>query len=146
MKRTFCIFLFLTISMAVNASEISGYKPGKVAYDVSSADASDINNILDRISLLQKIYGSDPFESSIVIIIHEGAIPLFSTSKNTKYREIIERAKSLTHAEVIQFRVCQASAKMQGLGKKDFHDFIQLVPMADAELVKLQHAGYAYLH
>ena len=132
--------------MTINANEQTGYKPDKVAYDVSSQNASDINNILDRVGLLQKIYGSDPFESSIVIVIHEGAIPLFSKSKNRKFRKILERAKSLTHAEVIQFRVCQASAKMQGLGKKDFDNFIQLVPMADAELIKLQQAGYAYLH
>jgi len=48
--------------------------------------------------------------------------------------------------EVIQFRLCQASAKMQGYSRRDFEDFIKLVPMADAEIVRLQHGGYAYLH
>jgi intracellular sulfur oxidation DsrE/DsrF family protein len=35
---------------------------------------------------------------------------------------------------------------MQGYGRGDFEGFIELVPMADAEIVRLQSDGYAYLH
>jgi len=62
------------------ATEPVGYAPAKVVYDVSSADPSRFMQILDRVSLLQTLYGSDPFAASIVIVIHEGAIPLVAKS------------------------------------------------------------------
>jgi intracellular sulfur oxidation DsrE/DsrF family protein len=54
-------------------------------------------------------------------------------------------AASLIASEVIQFRMCGASAKIQGYTAKDIHGFVTLVPMADAEIVRLQADGYAYM-
>lgn len=139
--------LMLAVAAAPSmATEPAGYAPAKVVYDVSSADASKFMQILDRVSLLQTLYGSDPFAASIVIVIHEGAIPLLAMGTRKHHSNLASRARDLAMGEVIQFRLCQASAKMQGYGRGDFEDFIKLVPMADAEIVRLQHDGYAYLH
>lgn len=120
------------------------YAPSKVVYDVSSSDTSELSHILDRASLLQKIYHNDSFDASIILVVHEGAIPLFV--KNNKIQhELMQRVKSLTLGEIIQIRVCEASANMQGFYKDDFDSFIQIVPMADAEIIELQNNGYAYL-
>lgn len=118
------------------------YKPEKVIYDVSSSHEKELAHIMDRASLLQNMYGSDPFEASIIIVIHAGAIPLFAKAIQN---ELMRRANSLTMGDIIQFRLCSASARLQGYGNNDFHDFVTLVPMADAEIIQLQHQGYAYL-
>lgn len=146
MKRlqTLTVIFISLWSIALHSTEMQ-YKPARVVYDVSSHHAEELKNILDRASFLQRVYGNDPFESSIVIIIHEHAIPFFTNGKKNINKEFNDRASSLTAGEIIQFRVCQASAKMQGFTGKDFDDYIKLVPMADAEIVKLQNAGYAYL-
>lgn len=144
--RTLILTLLLSLSVSHNSlAQQYPYKPDKVVYDVSSANTRELNHLLDRMSMLQKVYGNDSFESSIIIVLHEGAIPLFASSGKNSNPELIRRAHSLTMGDVIKFRLCSASAKIQGFSKKHFHDFITLVPMADAEIVQLQRQGYAYL-
>lgn len=138
-----CFTFFVVIA---NAAGRENYAPAKVVYDVSSPDPKAMGHILDRVSMLQNIYQNDPFEASIVLVIHEGAIPLFGNKDKNRYLDLMLRARSLSLGEIIDFRVCQASAKMQGYKKSDIQDFVSMVPMADAEIVQLQHQGYAYLH
>ena len=144
--RHVVLALLLVVAAPVTASGADAYAPAKVVYDVSSPDPNHLKNILDRVSLLQNLYGSDPFSASIVVVLHEGVIPLFAKGQSRYQKELAQRAQSLVMGEIIQFRLCQASARMQGFERKDFAHFIQHVPMADAEIVKLQHQGYAYIH
>lgn len=121
------------------------YAPGKVVYDLSDAAPEMLGHMLDRASLLQNIYGNDPFEASIIFVIHEGAIPLFAAKAPNTGSDLMRRAASLALGEIIEFRLCRASARMQGFSGDDFPDFVTMVPMADAEIVQLQQEGYAYL-
>lgn len=50
----------------------------------------------------------------------------------------MQRAQSLTAGDVVECRMCQAAARMQGLEPKNIHDFVKMVPMADAEIACLQ--------
>lgn len=38
-----------------------------------------------------------------------------------------------------------ATAKGHGFEPADIHGFVTMVPMADAEIIRLQQAGYAYM-
>ena len=143
--KVILLTLLYMISCMAWANDKSGYLPARVVYDLASRHTEEITNILDRASMLQNVYSNDPFESSIIIVIHEQAIPFFVSDKKSKHRAIEQRAASLVTAEIIQFRICRASAKMQGLTAKDFNSYIKLVPMADAEIIRLQNEGYAYL-
>lgn len=135
------VFVFLPVSITV----ASGYQPSKVVYDVSSPRLSSLDNIISRVGLLQKVYNNDSFEASIVVVVHEGAIPLFKTGGNLDQSALMDRARSLTLGEIVQFKICEASARMQKIKLSDLEDFVTMVPMADAELIKLQQLGYAYL-
>ncbi|MBE0549399.1 MAG: DsrE family protein [Rubrivivax sp.] len=121
------------------------YAPARVLYDIDRGGAAALGNILDRISLLDKLYAADPFEASIVVVIHGDAIPLFGTRDFAQYRDLMVRAQSLTHAGTIEFRMCRAAAGVRGYRPADIHGFVQMVPMADAEIVRLQKQGYAYM-
>lgn len=137
--------LWYGFSPAAFAADETAYAPAKAVYDVSTSDAAELGRILDRASLLQTLYGVDPFEAAIVIVVHEGAIPLFAKSAPDQAHDLMLRASSLAMGEVIHFRLCSASARMQGYSSEDFHEFMKMVPMADAEIVRLQNEGYAYL-
>jgi len=138
--------LLTLVALPALAAERQEYAPAKVVYDVSSADPQRLKNILDRVSLLQTMYAGDPFTASIVIVLHEGVLPLFAKSNAKRQGELVSRARDLAAGEIIRFRLCEASAKMQGFARNDFDDYIELVPMADAEIIRLQHDGYAYLN
>ncbi|VAW61165.1 hypothetical protein MNBD_GAMMA08-3155 [hydrothermal vent metagenome] len=122
------------------------YKPQKILYDLSSGDENYFDNILDRVSYLFKLYNSDVFESSIVVIVHGDAIPFFAIDKFTQFKQRMIRAQSLTVGSTIEFRMCEAAAKVLNYAPKDIHGFVKMVPMADAEIVRLQNEeGYAYM-
>jgi len=139
------VLLLTLISATAIAENKTVYRPAKVVYDISYADPKVFEHMLDRASLLQNIYQNDSFEASIVFVVHEGAIPLFGKGDRNKHPELMKRARSLSMGEIIQFRICKASASMQGFKKSDLQEFAFLVPMADAEMVRLQQEGYAYL-
>lgn len=122
------------------------YQPQKVLYDFYSGNEQELVSILDRVSYLATLYGSDPFDMSVVVIVHGNAIPFFSVDRFDRYRDIITRAQSLTVGSPVEFRMCQAAARIQGLGPEDIHGFVKMVPMADAEIIRLQNEeGYAYM-
>ncbi len=122
------------------------YKPYKLLYDLTTNDPQELDNILDRASYLFKLYESEMFDSSIIIVIHGDAIPFFAIEKFSKYKERMYRANSLTIGTTIEFRMCKAAANVMKYTSEDIHGFVKMVPMADAEIVRLQvEEGYAYM-
>ena len=58
----------------------------------------------------------------------------------------MRRAQSLTIAGPVEFRMCRVAAQGHGLEPGEIHGFVKVVPMADAELVRLQQEeGYVYM-
>jgi hypothetical protein len=71
---------------------------------------------------------------------------LFAIENHAQHRELMRRAHSLTLAGPIEFRMCRVAASGHGLEPGDIHGFVKIVPMADAEIVRLQREeGYAYM-
>jgi intracellular sulfur oxidation DsrE/DsrF family protein len=124
----------------------ASYAPQKVVYDVAVPGRAAVEGVLDRVSYLNNLYGADPFKASIVVVLHGGEIPLFAIANLDDNEELIRRARSLTVAGPIEFRMCMQAAEAHGFAPEDIHGFVQMVPMADAELIELQQEeGYAYM-
>ena len=122
------------------------YKPQKVVYDVTTGDLKELAHVLDRASHLSKITGADPFEQSIVLVLHGASIPLFAIKNTAEYETMQNRAQSLVDSEAISIRMCELSAEGQGFFPKDIHGFVKMVPMGDAEIIQLQYEeGHAYM-
>lgn len=122
------------------------YAPQKVVYDVAAGNIETFTRVLDRVSYLNNIYQANPFDASIVLVLHGDEIPFFAIKNQGRYHELMQRAQSLTLAGPIEFRMCQVAAKGHGLEPEDIQGFVQVVPMADAEIVRLQQeGGYAYM-
>ena len=122
------------------------YQPSKVLYDLTSGHEEDIVSVLDRIGYLNKLYGSDTFDGSIIVIVHGGAIPYFAIDKLQENQALMARAQSLTIGTSIEFRMCRVAAKLMKYAPEDIHGFVKMVPMADAEITRLQNIGYAYMN
>jgi intracellular sulfur oxidation DsrE/DsrF family protein len=126
--------------------EAIDYRPQKVVYDVSVGSVEAFSRVLDRVSYLNNVYGADPFEASIVLVLHGDEIPFFAVKNLDRYRELMQRAQSLTLAGPIEFRMCRVAARGHGLEPQDIDGFVKVVPMADAEIVRLQQEqGYVYM-
>lgn len=121
------------------------YAKQKVVYDVTAGSEDRVRSVISRAMLLADLNGSDPFDSKVVIVLHGNEIPFFAIRNFPKYRELMQRAQGATLSGIIEFRMCRLAAEMHGLQPGDIHGFITLVPMADAEIVRLQQEGYAYM-
>lgn len=141
--KVYLLVCVVTLTPVIAIAQ-SNYAPSKVVYDVDSSSETELTHIIDRAAFLQNIYQNDSFDASIILVIHGGAIPLVAKN-NKNHHELMERLKSLILGEIIQFRLCEASANVQGFKKDDFDNVIQMVPMADAEIIALQNNGYAYM-
>jgi len=122
------------------------YSPQKVVYDVTTGNLSELEHVLDRVSHLSKITGADPFEQSIVVVLHGSSIKFFAIENYKKYTRMLMRAQSLTVGDVISIKMCQLAAEGQGYQAEDIHGFVELVPMGDAEIIRLQYEeNHAYM-
>ena len=121
------------------------YKAAKVVYDIAVSSPQALEALLDRISGLDAEYSHDPFEAAIVAVLHGPELAFFDTRNFSAYEALVRRAQSLSVGTAIRFRACQRSARNQGIAPENLHGFLELVPMGDAEIVKLQQQGYAYI-
>ena len=123
-----------------------GYKPQKVVYDVNVKTLRALSGVLDRASFLSKITGADPFDSSIVLVLHGPEIPFFARKNYSKYKDLMQRAQSLVESEVIKIKMCQLAAEGHGFKPEQIHGFVEMVPMGDAEIIRLQNEEqHAYM-
>ena len=121
------------------ASEINQvYSKQKAVFDTAAGTLKELTSVLDRASYMSNLNGGDSFYTKIVIVLHGDAIPFFASKNFAKYKDLMVRAQSLSTGDVIEFRMCRASAMLKGLKAKEIHGFIKMVPMADAEIVRLQ--------
>jgi intracellular sulfur oxidation DsrE/DsrF family protein len=122
------------------------YKPQKVVYDVSVASVKAVTSVLDRASYLSRITGADPFDSSIVLVLHGHEINYFARKNYARYKDLMRRVQSLVEGEVLKVRMCEIAAQAHGYEAEDIHGFIEMVPMGDAEIIRLQNEeAHAYM-
>ena len=141
------VFAEETVAPWGSATEIDqAYSKQKVVYDTAADSVKGMASVLDRVSYLNKLNGGDSFDTKIVIVLHGDAVNFFASKNYAKYKELMVRAQSLTAGDVIEFRMCKASALLKGLSAKDIHGFVKMVPMADAEIARLQQEEkFAYM-
>jgi intracellular sulfur oxidation DsrE/DsrF family protein len=156
MKRVLPLIVMFLSSFTAGAAEQApwgraqaqeyDYQPQKVVFDVAVSSPARLSRILDRASYLSKLYNADMFDASIVLVLHGNEIPFFAIKNYLKHKELMERAQSLTLNNVIEFRMCKIAAAGHGFKPEEIHGFVKIVPMADAEIVRLQREeNYAYM-
>ena len=125
----------------------TAYAPQRVVYDVSVRSPAELDRVLDRVSGLQNVYHADPLDASIVVVLHGDEMDYFDARRFSQYEALMRRAQSLTVGGVIEFRMCSLAAAGRGLKAENVHGFVQMIPMGDAEIVRLQQEeSYAYMH
>jgi uncharacterized protein len=122
------------------------YKPQKVVYDVAVDSVKKLTSVLDRASYLSKITGADPFDSSIVLVLHGNEINFFAIKNYQKHKALMQRAQSLVQGEVLKIRMCRIAAQGHGYEAEDIQGFVEMIPMGDAEIIRLQNEeNHAYM-
>ena len=145
--------VFSTQLLADNPSPWGGasltttqYPPQKVVYDVHVETVAKVESVLDRASHLSKITGADPFDQSIVLVLHGPELNFFAIKNFSKYKKLMQRAQSLVESEALKIKMCKIAAESQGYQPIDIHGFVEMIPMGDAEIIRLQfEEHHAYM-
>lgn len=117
-----------------------------MVYDVQLHTVEQLESVLDRASYLSTITGVDPFDQSIVLVLHGQELNFFAIKNYNKHKELMHRAQSLVESEALSIKMCKIAAQAQGFAAKDIHGFIEMVPMGDAEIIRLQYEeAHAYM-
>ena len=155
-------FLIISMNLLINTAVIADnannapwgsakvtpteYKPQKVVYDVHVKTVEAVESVLDRASYLSTITGADPFDQSIVLVLHGKELSFFAINNYEKYQDLMKRAQSLVESEALTIRMCKIAAHSQGFSPEDIHGFVEMIPMGDAEIIRLQYEeGHAYM-
>lgn len=127
-------------------AEAIDYSGQKVVFDVAVDSVDRMDAVLNRASFMSQLNGADPFDTSIVLVLHGSEIPFFAVENFEKHEELVRRAQDLTLNGVIEFRMCREAAGFHDYDPDDIHGFVTLVPMAESEIVRLQQEeDHAYL-
>lgn len=121
------------------------YSDQRVVFDVAVDSVERMHAVLDRASYISQLNGGNPFDTSIVLVLHGNEIPFFAVENYDQRKELMTRAQSLTVGGIIEFRMCRVAARGHGYEPADLHGFVTLVPMAEAEIIRYQQKGFAYL-
>lgn len=155
MLRSLLLLIFSLISAPIFSADApwggakftpTRYQPQKVVYDVHVNTTAAVESVLDRASHLSTITGADPFDQSIVLVLHGREIGYFAIKNYEKHKTLVQRAESLVTSDAITIKMCKIAAQSQGYTPQDIHGFIEMVPMGDAEIIRLQNEeAHAYM-
>jgi len=125
------------------------YKDPKVVFDFYFDNPLKINSALYWLRsymnpLMAEPYNYAPEFMDIKVVIHGTEIVTVAKKNYPKYKEAVERMRYYAQLGV-EFKVCGLAADDYGYNKKDFYDFIHIVPSAIPELAHWQTEGYALI-
>lgn len=109
--------------------------PGYV-FDVTVKSAQELNVILNRADSLRKLF--DPEQHGrISIVLHGDELQLFQKDNYSANQSIVERARLLDEAKVIDIKACQTQMRFLKIDPSELPEFIEQVPFAPAEIERL---------
>jgi len=125
-----------TSSSNQGALQLETQTPSGYVFGVTVSNAQQLNVILDRAESLRKLF--DPEQHSrIAIVLHGDELKLFQKSSYSKNRSIVDRARLLDQAKIIDIKACQTMMSTLHIQQSELPDFIEQVPLGTAEIDRL---------
>jgi intracellular sulfur oxidation DsrE/DsrF family protein len=149
MFKSTLIALLLALSTAsahAGTQVFTEYDEPKAVFDFFFADPRHIDSGLFWIRSYMNPLTEDPYNLApefmgIVVVIHGTEIVTLARHNYDKYRDSVERMRYYASLGV-QFKVCALAAGDYQYDADSFHDFVDVVPSAMAEVAHWQQKGY----
>lgn len=129
-------------------ADIDQLKQLKVVWDFNFQDPRTADVVLSNLAaLLKAVDGFGPKEIDpirIVVVSHGPEVVLWAKKNYAKYKDIVDRAASLTK-QGARFEVCRNDAAALGFNPDDLDGFVTVVPTGAYALTYWQNKGYAYI-
>ncbi|MEZ0323698.1 MAG: DsrE family protein [Hydrogenothermaceae bacterium] len=116
----------------------------KAVFDWSLDSPEEVPIVLIYISNYIKAYQEyyPMAEYKIAVVSHGGEAAIFAKKNYEKFKEAVDRMKSLSESYGVKFYVCKNVVKALGFEPEDLQPFIILVPAGVLKVAELQEKGY----
>jgi uncharacterized protein len=141
--------LFSGAALSVTADELAPYGTAKSdmhkypeinrVYDVNYDDPKWLNALVGFIKNVNNVV-----PGKAVVVLHGTEIRAFAKENYEKYQGVIDNLAALSKAGV-EFRMCNNAMHAAGFNAEDMHGFVTIIPAGFAEVIDLQHKGYAVI-
>ncbi len=115
-----------------------GHEPAGYLGRIELDDPEAVAGALRRAEMLY--HSADMSEKTlppVVMVIHGSEVSIFFKENYSKYKSIVDLAAKLTAFQVIDIRVCEASARGLGLDIQTRFPFVGTVPYGPTEITRL---------
>lgn len=127
-------------------ADIESVKQLKAVWDFNFVDPKSVNVVFNNVGALMKAatdYGPHEEEPvKIVIVSHGPEVVVFARKNYAKYKDIVDRAASLSQ-QGVRFEICRNAAAAQGFAPEDLYGFTHVVPAGPYALAYWQAKGYS---
>lgn len=126
--------------------DIDDLKQLKVVWDFNFVDPNAVGMVFNNLGALMKSTADfgpheiDPLK--VVIVSHGPEVVVFAKQNYMKYKDIVDRAASLSK-QGVRFEMCRNAAAAAGFKPDDFHGFVTVVPAGPYALAYWQAKGYS---
>lgn len=114
-------------------------------FDLDRHTPAEIAALLKTAEEKMSIARAQAQDIQIAIVLHGPDIRVFTKSNYSTHGDIVDTAARLDAYGVIDFMVCEFSARQQGITRGDLPSFIDFVPFGPAEIDSLESQGYLRL-
>ena len=129
----------------VTYSDIDSVKQLKAVWDFNFVDPKSVGVVFNNIGALIRAtneFGPHEVEPlKVVAVSHGPEVVVFAKRNYAKYKEIVDRAVSLTK-QGVRFEICRNAAAAQGFKPEDLHGFVDVTPAGPYALAYYQAKGY----
>lgn len=126
-------------------SDIDSVKQLKAVWDFNFVDPKAVGMVFNNVNALMRATSDfgpqevDPLK--VVIVSHGPEIVVWAKKNYAKYKDIVDRAASMSK-QGVQFEICRNAAAAQGFKPEDLHGFVSVVPAGPYALAYWQAKGY----
>lgn len=149
--KTLLLLLLLFINF-LNASD----EP-KMLIDLTTTSVVKFQKgILKGIEVHKTHYSNNLQELEVAVVIHGNAYKFFVKDINNPilkdekelvkvFADFKKRIATMSNTYDVEFLMCRAGMKRNGLQDKDIVEFVKIIPTSTIGLIDKQNAGFAYI-
>ena len=120
----------------INQSQTDNLDPTGYVFGVTVRTAQQLGIVLDRADSLRALFNPEQ-HSRIAIVLHGDELKLFQKENYSANQSIVERARLLDQAQIIDIKACQTMMRTLDIQQSELPGFIEQVPLGTAEVERL---------
>ena len=144
LRRLTMLMLAFTVGWSggtgAEGSDRSSLPQSRVYLQISPDGRDDLEALFQ--ALEDSLAAGEPQTEPVVIVLHGPEALPFIRRNYPANRSIVDRAAKLKAFDRIDLRMCETWMHMNGFAEDDLLPFVDTVPLAPAEVERLERDGY----